>query len=253
MSAQLVCNQRIEVANCRTWLCRSPCPPMNQPHSYRHAVPSIHLRRAVATIVVLGFTAVAVVLLFSDRAPGVLNLVRDLVVGLGRRIERTWQIDLIDRADIPGTRDEIGHVILWGTGMLVIGLALRKRVPITITAILLAGVSLLSEYGQSVLSTTRTASASDAVANVIGIGLAAVLLGAVTGVARLIFGDDRHFSRSRNPANANAGVMHSIAHIPPPRAEAAPPPYSAPSHEYAPIHEYEPTREIPAVKGPPRR
>lgn len=139
------------------------------------------------------FLGLAVILLWSDRAPSVFGDVLDIVRRTGRSVERRYDIDLIDRSDIPGQADQIGHALFWGTGMLIAGWVLRRRVPVAITALFLSGISMLFEFAQPALSATRAVEPSDAVANIIGIVVATVALLAVLAATRWFRGDDRHY------------------------------------------------------------
>lgn len=139
------------------------------------------------------FLGIAVILLWSDRAGGAFGDVLDIVLRTGRSVERRYEVDFIDRSDIPGQADQIGHALFWGTGMLLSGWVLRRRVPVPITAVLLSGISMLFEFAQPALSTTRVVEPSDAVANIVGILAAALTLGAVLAVIRWRRGDDRQY------------------------------------------------------------
>lgn len=139
------------------------------------------------------FFGLAVILLWSDRASGVFSEVLDIVRRTGRSVEQRYDIDLIDRSDIPGQADQIGHALFWGTGMLLTGWLLRRRIPVAITALFVSGISLLFEFAQPILSATRVVEPSDAVANMVGIATATVaLLGLLAGL-RWYRGDDRQY------------------------------------------------------------
>ena len=98
-----------------------------------------------------------------------------------------------DSEDIPGEPDQVGHALFWGTGMVLAGWILRRRIPLAITALFLSGISLLFEFAQPLLSMTRAVEPSDAVANVVGIAGAAVALSALFAVMRRLRGDDRRY------------------------------------------------------------
>lgn len=148
-------------------------------------------RRQSLTWATLGvFAAVATVLSLSDRVPRLVPRFTALVMRAGRRFERTADIDFFDVSSIPGRTDQIGHTLLWGTGMLAIGWLTRKRIPVTATACLLFAASIAFEVGQLRWTMTRQLEAGDVWANGIGIALAAVaivVLGAVVDtVARML-------------------------------------------------------------------
>ena len=152
---------------------------------------SIWLRRSVATALVLCFAAAAVVLLWSDRAGSFVDPLATVVVDTGRSVERNFQVDLLDRQHVPGTVDQIAHALLWGSGMLLIGWALRRRVPIVVTAVCLASISMLFEFAQPLLSQTRLLQQTDLVANVMGISLASWVLLTGFWASEKFLGDHR--------------------------------------------------------------
>jgi len=84
------------------------------------------------------FVGGATVLLLADRSASVVGSVRAHVVRVGQAIEQTYHVDLFDRSDIPGTADQLGHALLWGTGMVLFGWLLRSRVPLPLTALFVA-------------------------------------------------------------------------------------------------------------------
>ncbi len=141
------------------------------------------------------FLLVAVVLLLADRSGSIVGDLRPVVIDTGRRVELALDVDVLNHQDIPGTADQIGHAALWGAGMALFGWIARYRVPIPLTALFTAAVSLAFEASQPVLSSTRAFDPADAVGNMAGIAGAAVLLGAALSVQRRMFGDDRAMQR----------------------------------------------------------
>lgn len=149
------------------------------------------LRRAMAAVVLCGFFAIAVILLLSDRTGGVASGARDLAVEAGQRFEERYEVDVIDRDSIPGTFDQIGHAVLWGTGMLLVGWFLRRRVPLFMSALFVAAMSFFAEAGQAAFSQTRQFQVSDLIGNFVGIAIASVIVGVAIIVYRWFNGDDR--------------------------------------------------------------
>lgn len=134
------------------------------------------------------FIGAATVLLLADRATAVLDVSKSLTIRGGRAVERIFDIDVVDRDEIPASFEQAGHAVLWGTGMLVFGWLLRSRVPVLLTALFVAGASVMFEAAQPVVSATRRFEASDALANFAGIvlGVACVML-AISIERRLAF------------------------------------------------------------------
>jgi hypothetical protein len=130
------------------------------------------------------FVGAATVLLLADRSVSVVGSVRARVVRVGQAIEQTYHVNVVDRSDIPGTADQLGHAALWGTGMILFGWLLRSRLPIPLTALFVACMSVAFEVAQPSLSLTRRFESTDAVANMGGIAAAAILLAPVLWVVR---------------------------------------------------------------------
>lgn len=124
------------------------------------------------------FLCCAAALSMSDRMPYLWRAVLVRGIGLGAAIERGLAIDLIDRSDVGLSADQIGHLVLWASGMFTIGLVTRKRFEAASVAVALFMTSLALEVGQSLLTTSRSMSIEDAVANAGGImaGLTALVI-----------------------------------------------------------------------------
>lgn len=145
-------------------------------------------RRIGALCAAVAFFTVTTVLLLADRSGSVVGIVRALVVDTGREVEASYGVDWFDRKDIPGSADQMGHAVLWGSGMVLIGWMLRRRVPLPITALFLGGVSLLYESAQPLVSSTRAFQPSDGTANLVGIVVAATALGVALWLGRRLLG-----------------------------------------------------------------
>lgn len=131
------------------------------------------MRRLIAIGCTTSFFAVAVVLLWSDRAGALPDDLANFAVRAGRKAERASGINVLDRSDIPGQPDQIGHMMLWATGMVLIGWVMRHRVSLTLAAFGVAALSFGFEIAQPVLSSSRGISAGDVVANLVGVGIGA--------------------------------------------------------------------------------
>ena len=118
------------------------------------------------------FAVVAVVLSLSDVVPVVLRGVLDAAIVFWRRFELAFGIDLdIDQNAIPWSSDEIAHLVLWGGGMILVGLTLRHRQRSDRVAVGLFGASVLLEVLQAFVTASRSLTLSDAAANGLGIML----------------------------------------------------------------------------------
>lgn len=123
-----------------------------------------------------GFLLVATVLLLSDRAGGMGGRVKAFIIGVGETFERAFGVDWLDRDSIPGTFDQIGHAALWGTGMLVLGLAFRRWIHPLATAVAITAISISFEFLQATATTSRKLDPGDAVANTVGVLIALVVV-----------------------------------------------------------------------------
>lgn len=146
-------------------------------------------RILLALVVGGGFAVCAVALLLSDRAPAIASQTLDAVFAVGRRVDQLLGFELVTRDQIPGTRDEVGHALLWGSGTFALGMLLRRHVPILGLAGFMLALSVASEFAQREWTSSRSMSMADAVANafgVVGATVAVVVLGGIMdGVAQL--------------------------------------------------------------------
>lgn len=116
-------------------------------------------------------------LLLSDRAPGILRSM------FGERARRLWErIDAGDRVDIAAGSDIaqpdfMVHVALWTLVAVLAGFAIWTWRGLLIAVAVLAIASVGLELAQGRYATTRNVQATDALANVVGIGAGATLAG----------------------------------------------------------------------------
>lgn len=150
-------------------------------------------RRLFGATAVIAFFGLAVVLLWSDRAIGYMGDIFDFATRLGRKAEAESGIDIIDRADVPGGEDDIVHALFWGSGMILIGWMLRRRVPIALSALWVGGISIGFELLQPILSDRRATESTDAFSNLVGVAIGAGVLAVITTITRRIWGDDRTY------------------------------------------------------------
>lgn len=136
-------------------------------------------------------------LLLSDRAPGFLRSV------FGDRARRLWaRIDTGDRVDLAaGSQatqpDFMVHVALWAVVTVLIGFAIWTWRGLLIAVALLAVAGLGLELAQGRYASSRNVEASDALANLVGIGAGAATAGLCyvvwSGAAAIV----RSFRRDR--------------------------------------------------------
>lgn len=132
-------------------------------------------RRRLATIAFVVLVGVVAVLSFADRAPDVVREILRSLVGLGRRVEDTLGVDLIDARDLPYSWDVVGHFVLW-FGVAVVGWwAFRRRFSAIALGATMFAASYAVEIGQAVFTSTRRPDLADLVANALGIALGLTL------------------------------------------------------------------------------
>ncbi len=102
-----------------------------------------------------GFAAVA------DAADGARVVVRG--------VEETLDADLVSRSDVPWERDEVAHLVGWGSVMIVAGMLFRSRRALGDLAVGVFGSSVAIELMQKLLTETRRLEAEDISANALGI------------------------------------------------------------------------------------
>ncbi len=116
------------------------------------------------------FAGLAIVVSLSDRAPDVGRRIADMVQDVWHRVETALAID-IDREAIPWSADEIAHLLLWGGGMVLLGVALRNRYRPDRIAVGLFAASITLEILQVLVTAHRSLSLADGAANAVGIML----------------------------------------------------------------------------------
>ncbi|NNE72591.1 MAG: hypothetical protein HKN26_02920 [Acidimicrobiales bacterium] len=105
------------------------------------------------------------------------------IADIGRAIESLLPFNVIDRQDIPFQPDEIGHLLLWGGGMVVLGL-LRRSVKTDVIAVGLFGASVGFEFLQATITTSRSLQITDIAANGFGIVLGLCIVVFVDAIGR---------------------------------------------------------------------
>jgi len=131
----------------------------------------------VLTVVALVPSAV---LLLSDRAPGLLRRLSTRIdTGSSRAVRVASQT-------LPQSDFEI-HVFVWAVVTVLLGLAMWSNRSVLISAVAVFVGSVLAEWAQQVVTTTRDLEVPDLVANGFG---ALAGLGAVCGLAILMGWND---------------------------------------------------------------
>lgn len=115
-------------------------------------------------------------LLLSDRAPGVLQAVfGDRARQLWERIDASARVDLPPGSELPGT-DALVHIAIWAVVATLVGLTVWGWRGLVFVTVCLAAASGLLELAQGRYAETRAVEASDAVANLLGIGVGVVVV-----------------------------------------------------------------------------
>ena len=133
-------------------------------------------RLLLGNMLAIGFVGATMVLSLSDRVGLAAGVVSRRGLALLFELERTLAVDVLDRSDVPFETDALGHAVLWGLAMLMIGWSFGRRAPLTLLGSGVFGLSLAVEVGQHLWSINRTAQLDDAVANLAGIALATTIL-----------------------------------------------------------------------------
>ena len=154
----------------------------------------------------VGFVVTAFAVSLSDRAPRAIGGNQHLVVSLVRRFERILDVNILDRIPASATTDGAGHALLWCTGVVVLGLGLRRQVPPIVVAAVAMFTGAAIEVLQATSTSTRAFEVTDLVANGYGI-----IVGTAAVVIFSAMADLTEWLR-RLPAGASAGVPTSTSH-----------------------------------------
>lgn len=128
--------------------------------------------RLVATLAVLTMVGVVLVVLYFSLSTRGFSAVGDAADGarvVVRGVEETLDADLVSRSDVPWERDEVAHLVGWGSVMVVVGLLFRSRRSLGDLAVGVFGASIAIELMQKLLTTTRRLEAEDISANALGV------------------------------------------------------------------------------------
>lgn len=141
----------------------------------------------IARVVAIPFSVALVVLLLSDRAPGLTQAGLRKGVSVGQRVEGRTGIDVVDRSDLPLSWEQFGHIGLWALAVVVAYLALAGKVSAFRVACGVFALSAAFELGQVLFTFSRQLEWADLAANGFGVSLgliAAVLIDRLTSRSR---------------------------------------------------------------------
>ncbi len=125
--------------------------------------------RLILWLSTIPFTALAVILLLSDRAPDFVERAIFRLENLGRRVEYRFGIDWVDVSDFPLEWRTAGHVLLWaGAAALAHGLFAHRVSTWRIAGAVLV-LAIASEIGQVFFTWSRELEVHDVLANASGI------------------------------------------------------------------------------------
>jgi len=128
--------------------------------------------RLVATLGVLAMAGFVLLVLWLSLSSRGFSAVGDAAEGarvVVRGVEETLDADLVSRSDVPWERDEVAHLIGWGSIMVVAGMAFRNRRSLSDIAVGVFGASIAIEVMQKLFTSTRELEAEDISANSLGV------------------------------------------------------------------------------------
>lgn len=135
--------------------------------------------RLAATLGVLALAVLVLVVLYFSLSTRGFAAVGDAADGarvVVRGVEETLDTDLVSRSDVPWERDEVAHLIGWGSVMVVVGLLFRSRRSLGDLAVGVFGASIAIELMQKLFTSTRRLEAEDISANSLGVMLGLIFL-----------------------------------------------------------------------------
>jgi len=125
--------------------------------------------RAIAGALALGAGLFNVVLMLSDRAPGLTKRVfGDFALRLSNRLDAPRRVGEVTDGRTPGN-DAIVHIGVWAVAVTLIGLAIWRWSGLIIAACATFAASVFIEVGQGRFSDTREVEMSDVAANALGV------------------------------------------------------------------------------------
>lgn len=142
--------------------------------------------RLLATLGVLTMAALVIVVLWFSLSSRGLSAVGDAADGarvVVRGVEDTLDVDLVSRSDVPWATDEIAHLVGWGSVMVAVGVLFRRRRTLGDLAVGVFAASIVIEFLQKVVTTTRQLEAEDISANALGVMLGLMFLVALERLA----------------------------------------------------------------------
>ena len=147
---------------------------------------SIGGSRLVATLAVLAMAGLVLVVLWFSLSSRGHSAVEDAggaardVVGA---VEDTLNADLISRSDVPWERDEVAHLVGWGSVMVATGFLFRSRRSLGDLAVGVFAASVSIELMQKLFTANRQLEAEDISANSLGIMVGLMFLVALERLA----------------------------------------------------------------------
>ncbi len=151
-----------------------------------------HVSSLTARIVAIPFVVALVVLLLSDRAPGLTEAGLRKSVVIGQKVEGRTGVDLLDRSDLPFSWEQVGHFGLWAVAALMAYNLFARRASLVQIACGVFALSATFELAQFFFTSTRQLEWGDLAVNGLGVLL---------GVASATIVD-----RIRRPAEAARSI-----------------------------------------------
>ena len=142
--------------------------------------------RLAATLAVLAMAGLVLVVLWFSLSSRGHSAVEDAggaardVVGA---VEDTLNADLVSRSDVPWERDEVAHLVGWGSVMMATGFLFRSRRSLGDLAVGVFAASVSIELMQKLFTANRQLEAEDISANSLGIMVGLMFLVALERLA----------------------------------------------------------------------
>jgi hypothetical protein len=144
------------------------------------------IRRATTSLVLAAVAVTVVLLLLSDRAPGVYRRLVDRTFGVAADVrDRIGLPDLVARSDIPFAATDLGHVVLFGAVTVVAGVVFRHRARPWLVATVVFAASAAFEALQPLVTDSRSQQVADLQANAVGVLAGFLVLSVVVRNRRL--------------------------------------------------------------------
>lgn len=142
--------------------------------------------RLLATLAVLAMAFVVLAVLWFSLSSRGFSAVGDAADGartVVRGVEETLDTDLVSRSDVPWEKDEVAHLVGWGSVMVFVGILFRSRRSLGDLAVGVFAASVGIEILQKLVTANRQLEAEDISANSLGVIVGLMFLVALERLA----------------------------------------------------------------------